>query len=145
MPSIMQSLYNSVSGMFGFSQTLNTISNNISNMNTPGFRGSESFLENVMADDGTKVAGTGKNLSEGQIEQTNTSTDVAINGEGLFILKDSQGNTYYTRSGQFQFNSDGVLVDSVNKYQVQGYDSSGGYGAINISDLTTLPAQATSS
>lgn len=144
MPSIMQSLYNSVSGMFTFSQTLNTISNNISNMNTPGFRGSESFLENVMGDDGTKVAGTGENLSEGQIEQTNTSTDVAINGEGLFILKDSQGNTYYTRSGQFEFNSDGVLVDSVNSYQVQGYDASGNYGSINISDLKTLPAQATS-
>jgi len=144
MPSIMQSLYNSVSGMFTFSQTLNTISNNISNMNTPGFRGSESFLENVMGDDGTKVAGTGENLSEGQIEQTNTSTDVAINGEGLFILKDSQGNTYYTRSGQFEFNSDGVLVDSVNSYQVQGYDASGNYGSINISALKTLPAQATS-
>lgn len=144
MPSIMQSLYNSVSGMFGFSQTLDTISNNISNMNTPGFRGSESFLENVMGGDGTKVAGTGQNLSEGQIEQTNTSSDVAINGEGLFILKDSEGHTYYTRSGQFEFNSSGTLIDSVNKYAVQGYDASGGFGDMSIADLKTLPAQASS-
>lgn len=145
MPSIMQALYNSVSGLFSFSQTLNTISNNVSNMNTPGFRGSDSFMENVLDDDGSKVAGTGYNLSEGQIEQTSTSTDVAIDGKGFFILKDAQGATYYTRSGQFEFNEEGQLVDSVNKYVVQGYAADGSYGAIDISTLEKLPAQATSS
>lgn len=143
MPGIMQALYNSVSGLFGFSQSLNTISNNISNMNTPGFRGSDSFFENVMGDDGTRIAGTGRNLGEGQIEQTSTNTDVAIQGEGLFILKDAQGNLYYTRSGQFEFNTSGQLVDSVNKYLVQGYDPNGNYGNIDISKYKTLPAQAT--
>jgi flagellar hook protein FlgE len=141
--SIMQALYNSVSGLFGFSQSLNTISNNISNMNTPGFRGSDSFFENVMDDDGTKIAGTGEDLSEGQIEQTSTDTDVAIQGDGFFILKDSEGSLYYTRSGQFEFNSSGQLVDSVNKYLVQGYDPSGNFGNVDISALNTLPAQAT--
>ncbi|HEY9131842.1 MAG TPA: flagellar hook-basal body complex protein [Dyella sp.] len=141
--NIMQALYNSVSGLFGFSQSLNTISDNISNMNTPGFRGNDSFFENVMDDDGTKVAGTGRNLSEGQIEQASSDTDVAIQGEGLFILKDPQGNLYYTRSGQFELNSDGLLVDSVNKYVVQGYDAAGNYGSIDVSSLRSLPAQAT--
>ena len=141
--SIMQALYNSVSGLFSFSQSLDTISNNISNMNTPGFRGSDSFFENVMDDDGTKIAGTGTDVSEGQIEQTSTTTDVAIQGDGLFILKDSQGNLYYTRSGQFEFNASGQLVDSVNQYVVQGYDSGGNFGAIDISKLKTLPAAAT--
>ncbi|MGO4502577.1 MULTISPECIES: flagellar basal-body rod protein FlgF [unclassified Dyella] len=145
MPSIMQALYNSVSGLFSFSQTLNTISNNVSNMNTPGFRGSDSFMENVLDDDGSKVAGTGFNLSEGQIEQTSTSTDVAIDGKGFFILKDAQGATYYTRSGQFEFNEQGQLVDSVNKYVVQGYATDGTYGAIDISSLEKLPAQPTTS
>jgi len=143
--NIMQALYNSVSGLFGFSQSLNTISDNISNMNTPGFRGNDSFFENVMDDDGTKIAGTGRNLSEGQIEQANSDTDVAIQGSGLFILKDSEGNLYYTRSGQFELNSDGKLADSVNKYFVQGYDASGNFGAIDVSSLRTLPAQATTS
>lgn len=143
MSGIMQALYNSVSGLFSFSQSLDTISNNISNMNTPGFRGSDSFFENIMDDDGTKISGTAENTSEGQIEQTSTSTDVAIQGNGLFILKDPQGNTYYTRSGQFEFNSSGQLVDSVNKYFVQGYDSSGTFGDINITNYQTLPAQPT--
>jgi flagellar hook protein FlgE len=140
---IMQALYNSVSGLFGFSQNLDTISNNISNMNTPGFRGSDSFFENVMDDDGTKIAGTGADTSQGQIEQTSTDTDVAIQGEGLFILKDPQGNLYYTRSGQFEFNSSGQLIDSVNKYLVQGYSPTGSFGNIDISSLKTLPAAAT--
>lgn len=141
--SIMQALYNSVSGLFSFSQSLDTISNNISNMNTPGFRGSDSFFENVMDDDGTEIAGTGVDTSEGQIEQTSTDTDVAIQGQGLFILKDSQGNLYYTRSGQFEFNSSGQLVDSVNQYLVQGYSPTGSFGNIDISNLQTLPAAAT--
>ena len=143
MPGIMQALYNSVSGLFSFSQSLDTISNNISNMNTPGFRGSDSFFENIMDDDGTKISGTAENTSEGQIEQTSTSTDVAIQGNGLFILKDSQGNTYYTRSGQFELNASGQLVDSVNGYFVQGYDPSGTFGNINVTNYQTLPAQAT--
>ncbi|XRD81711.1 flagellar hook-basal body complex protein [Dyella halodurans] len=142
---MMQALYNSVSGLFSFSQTLNTISNNVSNMNTPGFRGSDSFMENVLDDNGSRVAGTGLDLSEGQIEQTSTSTDVAIDGKGFFILQDPQGTTYYTRSGQFEFNDKGQLVDSVNQYLVLGYATNGSYGPIDISSLEKLPAQATSS
>ncbi|MFK2902138.1 flagellar hook-basal body complex protein [Dyella jejuensis] len=140
---MMQALYNSVSGLFSFSQSLDTISNNISNMNTPGFRGSDSFFENMMDDDGTAIAGTGVDTSEGQIEQTSTDTDVAVQGNGLFILKDSQGNLYYTRSGQFEFNSSGQLVDSVNNYLVQGYSPTGSFGNIDISAMQTLPAAAT--
>jgi flagellar hook protein FlgE len=141
--NIMQALYNSMSGLFSFSQSLDTISNNVSNMNTPGFRGSDSFFENVMDDDGTEIAGTGIDTSEGQIEQTSTDTDVAIQGNGLFILKDSEGNLFYTRDGQFEFNSSGQLVDSVNQYLVQGYSPTGSLGDIDISNLQTLPAQAT--
>jgi flagellar hook protein FlgE len=141
--NIMQALYNSVSGLFSFSQSLDTISNNVSNMNTPGFRGSDSFFENVMDDDGTEIAGTGVDTSEGQIEQTSTSTDVAIHGQGLFILKDSQGNLYYTRSGQFEFNSSNQLVDSTNQYLVQGYSPTGSFGNIDTSSLQTLPAAPT--
>ncbi|MDE3071435.1 MAG: flagellar hook-basal body complex protein [Pseudomonadota bacterium] len=140
---MMQALYNSVSGLFGFSNSLNTIGDNISNMNTPGFRGSDSFFENVFGGDGTKISGTGKNLSEGNIQQTSTVTDAAIMGDGFYILKDSSGNTYYTRSGQFEFNASGQLVDSVNKYLVQGFDPSGNLGNFDISNYKSLPAQAT--
>lgn len=141
--NIMQALYNSISGLFSFSSGLNTISDNVSNMNTPGFRGSASFFENVMGGDGTRVVGAGEDLTEGQIQQENSATDTAIQGDGFYILKDSSGNTYYTRSGQFEFNSSGVLVDSVNGYAVQGFDPSGSLGNIDITKYKTLAAQAT--
>lgn len=143
MSGIMQALYSSISGLFSFSNSLNTISNNISNMNTPGFRESESFFENIMGETGTRVAGTGENLSEGKIQQTSAVTDAAIVGDGFYILKDPSGNTYYTRSGQFEFNSSGQLVDSVNKYFVQGFDPSGNLGNIDVTNYKTLPPQAT--
>lgn len=141
---MLQALFNSLSGLFAFSKNLDTISNNIANMNTPGFRGSDSYFENVMDRFGTRIAGSGINTTEGQIEQTGVATDLAVNGEGLFILKDpGTGHFYYSRAGQFIFDSNGYLVDSVDSYRVQGVDGNGNLADINISPLRTLPASAT--
>jgi flagellar hook protein FlgE len=140
----LQSLYNSLSGLFAFSKSLDTISNNISNMNTPGFRGKDSFFENVMGEFGTRIEGTGIRTSEGQIEQTGNATDMAINGEGLFVLRDpSTGKYFYTRAGQFQFDAQGYLVDTVNQFHVQGLDENGDLADVSINKLRTLPAEAT--
>lgn len=141
---MLQALFNSLSGLFAFSKNLDTISNNIANMNTPGFRGSDSYFENVMDRFGTRITGNGIDTTEGQIEQTGIATDLAINGEGLFILKDPvTGHFYYSRAGQFTFDANGYLVDSVDSYRVQGIDSNGNLTDINISPLRTLPASAT--
>lgn len=139
----LQSLYNSLSGLFAFSKSLDTISNNISNMNTPGFRGKDSFFENVMGEFGTRIVGTEIRTTEGQIEQTGNATDLAVNGEGLFVLRDpSTGKYFYTRAGQFQFDAQGYLVDTVNQYHVQSIDENGNLADISITKLRTLPAQA---
>ncbi|GAB3040446.1 flagellar hook protein FlgE [Oleiagrimonas citrea] len=144
MPSF-QALYNSLSGLFAFSKSLDTISNNVANLNTPGFQGSESFYENVMDEDGVRVDGSGINTAQGQMQQTGNATDVAIKGTGLFVLRDtSTGEMYYTRAGQFTFNSDGYLVDTVQGYRVQGLDADGKLVDINISNMKSLPAEATS-
>lgn len=141
---MLQALYNSLSGLFAFSRSLDTISNNIANMNTPGFRGSDSFFENVMGDLGTRVEGSGVRTSEGQIEQTGNATDLAVDGEGLFILKNpTTGQMYYSRAGQFNFDANGYLVDSVTSYRVQGIGTDGALADISISTLRTLPAEAT--
>jgi flagellar hook protein FlgE len=141
---MLQALFNSLSGLFAFSKSLDTVSNNIANMNTPGFRGSDSYFENVMDGFGTRVEGTGLDTTEGQIEQTGVATDLAINGEGLFVLKDPEtGSIYYTRAGQFVFDSNGYLVDSATSYHVEGIDANGDLTDININRLKTLPAQAT--
>src|SRR5581483_6907587 len=118
---MLQALYNSLSGLFAFSSSLDTISNNVSNMNTPGFRGSDPHFENALDGLGTRIAGSAVRTGEGQIEQTGNSTDLAIKGEGLFVLKNvTTGELFYTRSGQFTFDPSGYLVDSITSHRVQG-------------------------
>ena len=142
---MFQALFNSLSGLFSFSRSLDTVSNNVSNMNTPGFRGSDTFFENVDGGRGTRVSGEGLRTSAGDMRQTGTPTDLAIDGNGFFILRDDSGNLYYTRAGQFRFNDQGMLTDSVTGYQVMAIDAAGNLSGIDLDTYRTLPPQATSS
>jgi flagellar hook protein FlgE len=141
---MFQALFNSLSGLFSFSRSLDTVSNNISNMNTPGFRGSDTFFENVNGSRGTRISGDGLRTSMGDLRQTGTPTDLAIDGNGFFVLRDTQGNLYYTRAGQFRFNEQGLLVDSVTNYAVMAIDNAGNLFEIDLDTYRTLPPQATS-
>jgi flagellar hook protein FlgE len=140
---MFQALFNSLSGLFSFSKSLNTVSNNVANMNTPGFRGSDTFFENVDGGRGTSIAGEGLRTTAGDLRQTGTPTDLAINGNGYFILRDDSGNLYYTRAGQFRFNEQGILSDSVTGYSVMSIDTSGNLQQIDLDTYRTLPPQAT--
>lgn len=140
---MFQALFNSLSGLFSFSRSLNTVSNNVANMNTPGFRGSDTFFQNVDGGRGTSIAGEGLRTGAGDLRQTGTPTDLAINGNGFFILRDDGGNVYYTRAGQFRFNDQGLLSDTVTGYQVMAIDSAGNLSAIDLDTYRTLPPQAT--
>jgi flagellar hook protein FlgE len=142
---MFQALFNSLSGLFSFSKSLNTVSNNVANMNTPGFRGSDNFFSNIEGGRGTSIAGEGLRTTPGDMRQTGTPTDLAINGNGFFILRDDSGNLYYTRAGQFRFDEDGMLSDSVTGYKVMSIDSSGNLATIDLDTWRTLPPQATAS
>ena len=142
---MFQALFNSLSGLFSFSRSLDTVSNNVSNMNTPGFRGSDTFFENVNGGRGARIAGEGLRTTPGDIRQTGNPTDVAIDGNGFFILRDDTGNLYYTRAGQFRFNDQGLLTDSVTGYQVMAVDNAGNLSSIDLDTYRTLPPQATTS
>jgi flagellar hook protein FlgE len=141
---MFQALFNSLSGLFSFSRSLDTVSNNIANMNTPGFRGSDSFFENVSGGRGTSIAGEGLRTTPGDIRQTGTPTHVAIDGEGFFILRDDNGNLFYTRAGEFRFNSEGFLEDSVTHYKVMASDADGILAPIDLDNYRTRAAVATS-
>ena len=140
---MFQAIFNSLSGLFSFSKSLNTVSNNISNMNTPGFRGSDTFFSNINGGRGTSIAGEGMRTDAGDVRQTGNATDVAVDGAGYFILRDEDGSLYYTRAGQFRFNEDGLLIDTVNEYQVMGIDGSGNLIPIDLDTYRTLAAQPT--
>lgn len=140
---MFQALFNSLSGLFSFSRSLDTVSNNVSNMNTPGFRGSDTFFENVNGGRGTSVSGEGLRTTSGDIRQTGTATDLAIDGNGFFILRDPSGNLHYTRAGQFRFDENGMLVDSVTGFEVMAIDTAGNLEAIDLDGYRTLPPEAT--
>lgn len=140
---MFQALYNSLSGLFSFSKSLDTVSNNISNMNTPGFRGSDSFFANINGGRGTQITGEGLRMQAGDIRQTGNATDLAIDGSGYFILRDDNGNYFYTRAGQFRFSEEGLLKDTVTGFQVMSIDAAGNLREIDFDIYRTLPPQAT--
>lgn len=148
---MFQAFYTGLSGMFSFSRNLDTVSNNIANMNTPGFRASDTFyksltsgsnLDNGGSGYGTQISGLGYRFSSGDIRQTGNSTDIAISGQGFFTLL-NDGEPRYTRAGQFSFNNEGILVDPISGSSVASLDSGGQLQEFNISKLRVLAPVAT--
>ena len=88
---MFQALFNSLSGLFSFSRSLDTVSNNVSNMNTPGFRGSDSFFANIDGGYGTQIAGQGLRPQPGDMRQLFVRPGVT-----RVVLIDLRGNVRYS-------------------------------------------------
>lgn len=118
----------SLSAQIALQKRLDTIANNIANMNTPGFRPDEVKFETVLADAGGRnaaFASSGETYisrQPGDLTLTGNPLDLAIGGEGWFSLETPAG-TVYTRDGRFQMNASGAL-QSVRGYSV--LDAGGG-------------------
>ena len=137
--------FNAISGMNAFERALDLVSNNVANMNTPGYHGQRSFFRSIGGERplGVSMVGSGLRMSGGDVQQTGNPTDVALNGTGFFVLKDKQtGQLYFTRAGQFEI-QDNTLVDAATGYEVMMRDSSGNLVAADIGNLRTLPPEAT--
>ncbi len=132
--SLSSSLFTGTSGLKNMGNALQVIGNNISNLNTIGFkRGRSAFAdtlyESVATQAGTDQMGRGmsigsvtQNFSQGSFESTGNTTDLSIGGDGFFIMRQSNAeNTFYTRAGNFFFNKEGELVNPEG-YIVQGWD-----------------------
>lgn len=138
---MMRSLYSGVSGLQNHQTRMDVIGNNISNVNTTGFkRGRVNFQDMISQQVGgaakpteelggvnPKDVGLGMTIatieqvfSQGNLQTTGVSTDVAIQGNGFFILKDGD-ESFYTRNGQFGLDSNGTLVNPANGQRVQGW------------------------
>lgn len=152
---MLSSLFSGVSGMLSNSQSINVIGNNIANVNTVGFKGSRAtfadfFYQNVNSSSGTGQIGRGSMLSsvdtifsQGSFETTASATDLAIGGDGFFVVNvPGTDRTYYTRAGAFRIDKDGYLV-TPNDYVVQGRNPLGVVTDIRIQQQAS-EAQATS-
>ncbi|HBG66430.1 MAG TPA: flagellar basal-body rod protein FlgG [Treponema sp.] len=129
---MVRSLWNAATGMNGQQSNIDTISNNLSNVNTTGFKQHRAEFEDLMYQNvklagtpatedtvtpvglqegtGVKLAATQRIMTQGSLQQTGVDTDVAIVGEGFFRVQQYDGSWAYTRDGSFKVDSTGQLV-----------------------------------
>jgi flagellar hook protein FlgE len=156
--SIQSTMYTGAAGLGSHSDAMGVISDNIANVNTVGFRASRAnfadVLGGVVAGDhagaGSRIGSVQTMFSQGALLGTGNASDLAISGDGFFIVNGSvngvDGN-YYTRAGQFRLDGDGYLVNG-DDLRVQGYGlGSNGQISASLGDLHldsgTLPPIAT--
>ncbi|MGB1271599.1 MAG: flagellar hook protein FlgE [Endozoicomonas sp.] len=146
-----------LSGLNAAQQDLEVVSNNIANTNTVGFKGSRAEFADVYASSvaggnsqvaGVQVANISQQFAQGSITYTENALDMAINGQGFFMVSDN-GELAYSRAGYFSLDANNYLVNNQG-LNLQGYsaDASGNILAGTQTDLrigqTTMAAQATS-
>lgn len=154
---MLRSLDSGVSALQQFQQQMDVIGNNIANVDTAGFKTahtdfSDTFSQTLLGGGGSSSMqiGTGVNtsaivnqFSQGTITNTGSATDLAINGNGFFIVRDSSsGAQYASRDGGFQIDTSGYLINSQG-LRVQGFADAGltTLGDIRV-DATGAPAAA---
>jgi flagellar hook protein FlgE len=158
---MLTSYFTALSGINANSQAINVIGNNLANINTTAYKGARANFAELLgaisyAADGNPIqtglgtvsAGVSPLFTQGSIQATGRPTDVAISGNGFFVLSTGTGYAY-TRAGNFGFNDTGELVNS-DGFTVAGYMASAGVinsnaalSPITIQGSRTLPPKAT--
>ncbi len=132
---VLRAMYSGVSGLRAEGEALGVVGDNIANVNTVGFKGQRVIFHDVLGHSilagssstlpgsGVRVGGIQQLFTQGSLANTGVSTDLALNGDGFFVVKGTvagvAGN-FYTRAGQFVIDNQGYLTDS-GGLQVQGY------------------------
>lgn len=149
-----RALFTAVTGLRSDQAWLDVIGNNIANANTTGFKASNVIFDDILGQTitsgtaptntsggtnpvqvglGVKIGSITPNFLQGSLQTTNRNTDLAIQGDGLFVLANG-ADRFYTRAGAFTLDANGHLVDSGTGYQVQG---AGGAIKINLGQQAT--------
>ena len=135
-----------LSGLNASSSALATISNNLANLNTDGYKSQSTIFSDVFYQNlgtsgnnnpiqtgfGVKVEGTSIDLTNGNVSSTGISSNMALDGSGYFVTGDATGALSYTRSGDFTTNTSGQLV-TLGGQLVMGYPATGGTVNTNAS------------
>lgn len=155
----LTSLFTGVSGLGANGQALSVIGDNIANTNTAGFKGSRAVFSDVLSQAlgggssfqigrGASLQSIQQLFTQGTLENTSGPLDMAIEGDGFFIIKDTSGAQYYTRAGQFTLDKDGNIVNPEG-LKLQGKiltgSQSGQVSTINVSSLNSPPSKTSSS
>lgn len=153
---MLRSMFSAISGLRGHQIMMDVIGNNIANVNTVGFKSGRVSFQDILSQTlrgatspngglgsinpaqiglGMTVAGIDVLHTQGNLQSTGKLTDMAIQGDGFFILADG-ARQYYTRDGAFDISLDGTVVNPASGLKVQGWqaDSSG------VIDTTAAPS-----
>jgi flagellar basal-body rod protein FlgG len=164
---MIRSLWIAKTGMEAQQTQLDTISNNLANVATNGFKRSHAVFEDLIYQNlrqsgansteqtvlptglqvglGVRPVATSRIYSQGNLQQTSNNLDLAIKGEGFFQIQQPDGTTAYTRDGSFQLNSSGQMVTNNGYTLLPGITipsnaqsiTIGSDGVVNV----TLPGQ----
>jgi len=153
------SIYTALAGMNAYSQGLNVVSNNVANLNTPGFKVSDPLFRELVYRQIQSSEGSGGGLrpqgagveagaagivfTPGDLRDTGNALDVAIDGNGFFVVEQEDGEYRYTRAGQLTFNDDGILVERSGGDKVLFSTAESSNGSFDINDSRVAPPTAT--
>lgn len=153
---MMRSLFSGVSGIKVHQTRMDVIGNNIANINTIGFKSSRTTFSDMFSQIqssasaptenlgginarqiglGVNVESIDLNFTDSSPQQTGKNTDLALSGNGLFVLKNGN-QSYYTRNGAFSFDESGYLVLPGSGFRVQGWNATSN-GIINSNGTPT--------
>jgi flagellar hook protein FlgE len=159
---VLRAMYSGVSGLRAEGEALGVVGDNIANVNTTGFKAQRALFQDVLGHSilagtssslpgsGVRVGDIQQMFTQGTLQNTGVSTDVALNGDGFFVVKgtvEGLSSNFYTRAGTFTIDREGALVNPAG-LKVQGYAANGdGTFAASVSDVqaptAALPARAT--
>lgn len=156
--SVTSALYTGISGLNANGEAMSVIGNNISNVNTIGFKQGRMLFSDVLSSTisggsqigrGVQIQTVENQFTQGSFESTESGTDLAIQGDSFFVVQNTSGR-YYTRAGAFSFNKDKTLVNPEG-YQVMGYGiipssglADGVLKPIDLTNFATTPPKQTS-
>ncbi len=161
------SLYSAATGMEAQQLNLNTIANNLANVNTPGFKrskiefqdllyqkprasGSDSGGGNIVPTgieigNGARVASTSKVFTQGQLTNTGEKLDIALQGDGFFEIQRADGTLAYTRDGSFKTNAQGQVVTIDGLPVLSGFQPiPAGASSVAVAEDGTVTVQTSS-
>jgi flagellar hook protein FlgE len=156
--SLISTLFTGVTGLSGNSSAMGVIGDNISNVNTVGFKESKAVFSDIFSSiltngsvtsqlgRGSQLQGTIQSFSQGSFEASTNALDLAIDGSGFFVVNNGTGN-FYTRAGQFRLNDDG-LVQAITGEILQGNQITNGVTSttatnINLAGVQSAPQAST--
>ncbi|MCB0377382.1 MAG: flagellar hook protein FlgE [Bdellovibrionales bacterium] len=131
--AVLTSMYSSVTGLKAHGQALSIVADNVANASTNGFKSSRAEFQDLLSRSlkgafggnqigrGAKLGAVNPILVQGNVDNTDRVTDLAINGNGYFVVDGYDGRAY-TRNGELHFDKEGYLVTSDN-YHLKGFEA----------------------